>query len=307
MRVVPLKFPCCSQYQQAVQRSLQLQQQQALIQQQQQMLMQQQQQQPLYQPQVAQAQAQYAAMVSERVFSRPCGDASNSDGTSGRWRAPSKTTAVNSLKERRRNTWRLSVKQRRAESFHLMSGCPRVAPSVPNTGSEALRLSRKIAPPPRAKSGNWKQTLKTSYRVGPSLSEKRVFTPPPNQTHKHRSSKRRPARAAQFLVLFPDEGAPSVLFQRQSGPSGATRGRNRGWSPRSFPPRPRHMKEFTLQRAEATSQRKKKRKRKNFLFPGRALVVSNAERVSGTRLSAKWRRVVEYVAVTSDHLCLCGA
>lgn len=77
VRVVPLKFSCCSQYQQAVQRSLQLQQQQ-------QMLMQQ--QQPLYQPQVAQAQAQYAAMVSERVFSRPCGDASNSaeDGTSGR-------------------------------------------------------------------------------------------------------------------------------------------------------------------------------------------------------------------------------
>lgn len=84
VRVVPLKFSCCSQYQQAVQRSLQLQQQQALLQQQQQMLMQQ--QQPLYQPQVAQAQAQYAAMVSDRVFSRPCGDASNSaeDGTSGR-------------------------------------------------------------------------------------------------------------------------------------------------------------------------------------------------------------------------------
>ncbi|XP_034451296.1 BMP-2-inducible protein kinase isoform X2 [Hippoglossus hippoglossus] len=48
------------QYQQAVQQSLQLQQQQALLQQQQQMMMQ-----PMYQQQVAQAQAQYAAMLHQ--------------------------------------------------------------------------------------------------------------------------------------------------------------------------------------------------------------------------------------------------
>lgn len=133
---------------------------------------------------------------------------------------------------------------------------------MPPSRSLCSKHWQPVSPPPRRpvpRAALWKQTLKTSSPLAPSLSEKPLFTPPPNQTHKHGSSERRPARAAPLLVWFPDEGAPSVFLPRQSGPSGAPRGRNRGRSPSSSAPA--QMEELTLQRAEATSPSQKGGKR----------------------------------------------
>lgn len=44
-----------------------------------------------------------------------------------------------------------------SRTFHLMSECPQIAPSVPNTGSESPPQSKLLGA--RAKQ-HWKQTLK---------------------------------------------------------------------------------------------------------------------------------------------------
>lgn len=113
------------------------------------------------------------------------------------------------------------MKQHRG-TFHLMSGCPETALSVPSTGSQSSSVRKHRA----GAKHHWKQTLKLptdyvqifqnyylrSHRI------KHTNTGPPN-AH---------CQGGAIFSLFPDERVPSVLFQRQSGLRGATRGWNRG-------------------------------------------------------------------------------
>lgn len=72
----------------------------------------------------------------------------------------------------------------RSRTFHLMSQCPKIALSVPNTGSESssVKLLHVCA------KQHWKQTLKLPTD-SVQIFRKLVFTQRLNQTHKHRSSK----------------------------------------------------------------------------------------------------------------------